>query len=129
MQLPADAVAAAALIEVVRLTAEPTRPHDPFTGEPVALWLAQEAASVLSLVESLPGSGQHRCGFWPGWAVRVYDATLAVALFEAQFCFSCHEARLHGPAVPAHLAKQFFDPGAEAAHTLLARFRAAGASA
>ncbi|WP_328926326.1 hypothetical protein OG429_17950 [Streptomyces sp. NBC_00190] len=125
MQLPAESVSAAALIEVVRLTTEPVRPADPFTGDSVALWTAEEAASALDLIVSLPGSEQHRCGYHPGWAVRAYDSDLVLALFEAQFCFGCHEVRLHGPAVPPPLAKQFFDPAAPESRVLLARFRAA----
>ncbi|MEU9301780.1 hypothetical protein [Streptomyces sp. NPDC048269] len=125
MQLPAEAVSAAALIEVVRLTSEPVRPAGPFTGDSVALWTSEEASSALALIASLPGSEQHRCGFHPGWAVRAYDAGLTHTLFEAQFCFACHEVRFHGPAVPPPLAKQFFDPAAPESRTLLARFRAA----
>ena len=41
------------------------------------------------------------------------------------FCFSCHEVRMHGTAVPPALATQFFDAGAPQAHALLALFREA----
>ena len=50
MQLPAEAVSAAAPIGVVRLTAEPVRPADPFTDAPVALCPADEAAPALALL-------------------------------------------------------------------------------
>ncbi|MEV7585638.1 hypothetical protein [Streptomyces erythrochromogenes] len=123
MQLPAEAVAATALIEVVRLTAPPARPGRPFTGTPVGHWAAAEAESALALIGSLPGSVQHRCGFRPGWAVRAYEATLTLALFEAQFCFGCHEVRLHGPYVPPTPERQFFAPDAPESRALLARFR------
>ncbi|MEJ8643757.1 hypothetical protein WKI68_25070 [Streptomyces sp. MS1.HAVA.3] len=125
MQLPTEAVADTALIEVVRLTAPPSRSGRPFTGVPVGHWAAAEAESALTLIGSLPASTQHRCGFHPGWAARAYEATLTLALFEAQFCFSCHEVRLHGPAVPRRLATQFFDAEAPESRTLLDRFRAA----
>ncbi|MER6161507.1 hypothetical protein ABT147_39310 [Streptomyces sp. NPDC001868] len=77
------------------------------------------------MIESLPGSEQHRCGFSPGRSVRVYEDSLDLALFEAAFCFTCHEVRMQGPAVPPALATQFFDPGALPARTLLSRFRKA----
>ncbi|WP_330334288.1 hypothetical protein OHS33_34125 [Streptomyces sp. NBC_00536] len=128
MQLPAEAVAATALIEVVRISAVPTGPDDPYPGPVVAHWTGSEAATALTLIGSLPGSEQHRCGFWPGWGVRAYEDSLDQVLFEAAFCFSCHEVRMHGTAVPAGLAKQFFHPDAQPARDLLALFRAAGAA-
>ncbi|MEU9087746.1 hypothetical protein [Streptomyces sp. NPDC048357] len=123
MLLPAEAVAATALIEVIRLNAPPARPGRPFTGDPVGHWAGAEAESALSLIESLPGSGQHRCGFHPGWALRAYEATLSFALFEAQFCFSCQEVRLHGSDAPPALSRQFFDPNSPQAQTFLAHLR------
>ncbi|MFJ7270755.1 hypothetical protein ACIQV3_29625 [Streptomyces sp. NPDC099050] len=125
MQLPAEAVSATALIEVVRLTAPPRRsPSGPFTGDPVALWAGAEARTALSLAASLPDGVRHRCGFHPGWAMRAYEDHLAFALFEAQFCFRCHEVRLHGPAVPPRLTHQLFAPESPAGRALLALFRA-----
>ncbi|MFF3020956.1 hypothetical protein [Streptomyces sp. NPDC057939] len=125
MQLPAEAVAATVLIEVVRISALPTMRDVPYPGTVVAHWAGSEAAVALTLIESLPGSEQHRCGFSPGWSVRAYDDSLDLALFEAAFCFTCHEVRMHGTAVPPVLAKQFFDPGALQAQTLLSLFRTA----
>lgn len=46
-------------------------------------------------------------------------------LFEAAFCFRCHEIRMHGTAVPAALATQFFNADTPPTQTLLALFRAA----
>ncbi|MEV0172356.1 hypothetical protein AB0I00_14735 [Streptomyces sp. NPDC050803] len=123
MQLPTEAVAAAALIEVVRISALPTERGAPYPGEVVAHWTGSEAADALALIGNLPGSAQHRCGFSPGWSVRAYEDTLDLALFEAAFCFTCHEVRMHGTAVPATLATQFFDADAPAAQSLLALFR------
>jgi hypothetical protein len=37
------------------------------------------------------------------------EETLDLALFEAAFCFSCHEIRMRGTAVPPALTTQFFD--------------------
>ncbi|MGW8887854.1 hypothetical protein [Streptomyces sp. NPDC055749] len=48
----------------------------------------------------LPGSEQSRCWFSPGWSIRAYEDSIELALFEAAFCFSCHEVRMHGTAVP-----------------------------
>lgn len=88
MQLPAEAVAATALIEVVRITAPPPRrnPHGPFTGDPVALWAGAEARTALELAASLPQGVRHRCGFSPGWAVRAYEEHLAFAREKGTFC-------------------------------------------
>ena len=58
-----------------------------------------------------------------------YGDALDTALFEAAFCFTCQEVRMHGPTVPPPLAKQFFDPAAPPARALLARFRAVSAQA
>ncbi|MFF1743225.1 hypothetical protein [Streptomyces mirabilis] len=77
------------------------------------------------MIETLPGSQQHRCGFSPGWSIRAYEDTLELVLFEAAFCFRCHEVRMHGTAVPPALATQFFDADALPAQTLLAPFREA----
>ncbi|WEH16622.1 hypothetical protein [Streptomyces sp. VNUA24] len=125
MQLPVPAVAATALIEVVRISRLPGTRDVPYPGEVVAHWAGEEAAEVLALMGSLPGSVQHRCGFSPGWGVRAYDSTLDLPLFEAAFCFTCDEVRMRGAAVPPGLATQFFDAGAEQARALLARFRSA----
>ncbi|MFF3448292.1 hypothetical protein ACFYXJ_14300 [Streptomyces sp. NPDC002667] len=125
MQLPVQAVAATALIEVVRISALPTKRGAPFPGEVVTHWAESEAADALALIETLPSSEQHRCGFSPGWSIRAYEDTLDLALFEAAFCFNCHEVRMHGTAVPPTLATQFFDATASSAQTLLALFREA----
>ncbi|MFB8038912.1 hypothetical protein ACFC5Z_39645 [Streptomyces sp. NPDC056004] len=125
MQLPAEAVAATVLIEVVRISALPTGRDVPYLGTAVAYWAGSEAAAALALIKSLPGSEQHRCGFSPGWSVRAYEDSLDLALFEAAFCFTCHEARMRGTAVPPALATQFFDPSALPAQTLLSLFRTA----
>jgi hypothetical protein len=124
MQIPAEAVAATALIEVIRISALPTGRDVPYPGTTVAHWAGSEAADALALIESLPGSEQHRCGFSPGWSVRAYEDSLDLALFEAAFCFRCHEVRMHGRAVPPALATQFFDADAPPAQALLALFRA-----
>ncbi|MFE1411176.1 hypothetical protein ACFW6F_10245 [Streptomyces sp. NPDC058746] len=125
MQLPAEAVTTTALLEVVRISALPTRQGDPYPGRAGAQWIGSEAAGALALIESLPGSEQHRCGFSPGWSVRAYADTLDPVLFEAAFCFSCHEVRMHGTAVPPAQATQFFDADSPHARALLALFRAA----
>ncbi|MFC4503594.1 MULTISPECIES: hypothetical protein [Streptomyces] len=125
MQLPAQAVAATVLIEVVRISSLPTRRGTPYPGEVVAHWAGNEADDALALIETLPGSGQHRCGFSPGWSIRAYEDALDLVLFEAAFCFTCHEVRMHGTAVPPALATQFFDADATSAQTLLALFREA----
>ncbi|MER5947363.1 hypothetical protein ABT127_14950 [Streptomyces sp. NPDC001904] len=124
MRLPAEAVAAAALIEVVRISALPAEPDAPYPGRVVAHWVGSEAADALGLIESLSGSEQHRCGFSPGWSIRAYEDSLDLALFEAAFCFSCHEVRMHGTAVPPALTTQFFDADGLPAQDLLALFRA-----
>ncbi|MCM1975216.1 hypothetical protein [Streptomyces sp. G1] len=124
MQLPAEAVTATALVEVVRLATPPSRPGHPFTGDPVALWPRAEAETAFALIAALPGSTQHRCGFHPGWAVRAYGDDLDLPLYEVQFRFSCHEARLHGPSVTRCPDQQFFDPESSQGRELLARFRA-----
>lgn len=128
MQLPAPTVAATALIEVVRISGLPRRRGAPYPGEVVGHWAGDEVTEVLALVESLPGSAQHRCGFSPGWGIRAYGDDLDLALFEAAFCFSCDEVRMHGAAVPPALSTQFFDAGAKQAQALLARFRGAALS-
>ncbi|MGW0846077.1 hypothetical protein ACWD26_39280 [Streptomyces sp. NPDC002787] len=125
MQLPAQAVAATVLVEVVGISALPTRPGAPCQGEVVAHWAENEAVDALALIETLPGSAQHRCGFSPGWSIRAYGETLNLALFEAAFCFTCHEVRMRGTAVPSAPATQFFDPAAPSAQSLLALFRGA----
>lgn len=124
MQLPAEAVAATTLFEVVRLDARPPDHTGPFPGRPVAVWSPTEAAPALALIGALPDSGQHRCGYRPGWALRAYGDDLELPLFEAQFCFGCHEARLHGPTVGTALARQFFRPDSPEGQGLLAAFRA-----
>lgn len=125
MQLPAEAVASTALIEVVRISALPAKKGAPYPGRAVAHWTGSEAAKALALIEDLPGSGQQRCGFSPGWSVRSYEDSLDLALFEAAFCFRCHEVRMQGTAVPTALATQFFDPDTPPAQALLHLFRAA----
>lgn len=105
MQLPAPAVAATVLIEVVRISGLPRRRGDPYPGAVVAHWAEGEAADVLALIGTLPGSAQHRCGFSPGWGIRAYDAALDLALFEAAFCFTCHEVRMQGTAVSPALPR------------------------
>jgi hypothetical protein len=123
MQLPAEALAATALIEVVRISGLPAGRNLPYPGPVVAHWAGTEVADALSLMESLPGSGQHRCGFSPGWGVRGYEDSLGLALFEAAFCFACHEVRMHGPAVAPAMTTQFFDADAPPAQALLVLFR------
>ncbi|MEH0416268.1 hypothetical protein [Streptomyces sp. B21-083] len=123
MQLPTRAVAATVLIEVVRMSGLPIRPDTPYVGEVVAHWVGNEAAEALTLIETLPGSQQHRCGFSPGWGIRAYEDSLDLVLFEAAFCFRCHEVQMHGTAVPPALSTQFFDADASPARTLLALFR------
>jgi hypothetical protein len=125
MQLPADALATAVLLEVVRISGLPPKRGAPYPGRVGAHWIDSEAVGALALIESLPGSEQHRCGFSPGWSVRAYADTLDLALFEAAFCFSCHEVRMQGPAVPPALATQFFDASAPQARALLTLFREA----
>ncbi|SEB31208.1 hypothetical protein SAMN04490357_0132 [Streptomyces misionensis] len=125
MQLPTDAVAATVLIEVVRISALPIQRGAPYPGRAVAYWTGKEAAEALALIGTLPSGQQHRCGFSPGWSVRAYEDSLDLALFEAAFCFSCHEIRMHGPAVPPELATQFFDADTPPGQALLALFRAA----
>ncbi|MGY4985671.1 IS5 family transposase [Streptomyces nigrescens] len=58
-------------------------------------------------------------------SVRAYEDSLGLTLFEAAFCFRCHEVRMHGTAVPPSLATQFFDADTPPAQALLALFRAA----
>lgn len=127
MQLPAEAVASAVLIEVVKISALPVKRGAPYPGRTVAHWAGSELARALTLIQDLPGSGQHRCGFSPGWSVRAYEDSLDLVIFEAAFCFGCHEVRMHGWAVPPALATQFFDADAPSARDLLALFRAASA--
>ncbi|MFG2977365.1 hypothetical protein ACGFYY_30815 [Streptomyces sp. NPDC048331] len=126
MQLPTEILADTALIEVVRISARPKKVGAPWPGETVAHWVGSELTDALALIGTLPGSEQHRCGFSPGWSIRGYEKALENVLFEAAFCFGCHEVRTHGPAVPPHLATQFFDVDAPPSQELLARFRAAG---
>jgi hypothetical protein len=113
------------LIEVVRISALPVVPGAPYPGRAVAHWAGDEAADALTLIGALPGSVQHRCGFSPGWSIRAYDDSLDLPLFEAAFCFSCHEIRMHGTAVPPSLTTQFFDADTPSAQALLTLFRAA----
>lgn len=126
VQVPAQAVATAVLIEVVRISGLPTEPGAPYPGPTVGHWLGDVVADILTRIGELPGSEQHRCGFSPGWGIRAYDDSLDAdrVLLEAAFCFSCHEVRMQGTVVPPALATQFFDAGASASQALLARFRA-----
>ncbi|MGW6575048.1 hypothetical protein ACWGAN_23205 [Streptomyces sp. NPDC054945] len=126
MQLPAEVLADTALIEVVRISAQPEKEGAQWPGGTVAHWIGDTVTDTPALIRTLPGSGQHRCGFSPGWSIRGYAKSLEIVLFEAAFCFSCHEVRMHGPAVPPGLARQFFDVDAPPSQELLARFRAAG---
>ncbi|MDX3094400.1 hypothetical protein PV703_26040 [Streptomyces sp. ME01-24h] len=87
--------------------------------------IGSEAEDALALIQSLPRSAQHRCGLSSGWTVRAHADALDPPLSEAAFCFTCHEVRMHGTAVPAALAARFFDVGAPQARTLLALFRKA----
>ena len=126
MQIPAEAAAATSLIEVVRISALPAKRNAPYPGRTVAHWAGTEVVDALALIGSLPGGEQHRCGFSPGWSIRAYDDSLTLVLFEAAFCFGCHEIRMHGTAVPPALTTQFFDADTPPARTLLALFRATG---
>ncbi|MFH8405432.1 hypothetical protein ACH4FX_11755 [Streptomyces sp. NPDC018019] len=125
MKLPAEAVAATALIEVIRISALPAERGVAYPGRVGAHWVGAEVADALALIESLPGSAQHRCGFSPGWSIRAYEDSLELALFEAAFCFRCHEVRMHGRAVPPAPATQFFDADTASGQALLALFRTA----
>lgn len=125
MQLPTRAVEATVLIEVVRMSGLPIRPGTPYVGEVVAHWAGNEASRALALIEILPGSAQFRCGFSPGWGIRAYEDSLDQVLFEAAFCFRCHEVRMRGTVVPPALSTQFFDADASPARNLLAFFREA----
>lgn len=95
MQLPAQAVAVTALIELVRISALPAKRGALYPGAVVTHWAGSETADALTLIETLPGSKQHRCGLSPGWSIRAYEDTLDLVLFEAAFCFRCHEVRMH----------------------------------
>ncbi|WP_372346779.1 hypothetical protein [Streptomyces sp. KL116D] len=95
MQIPVEAVAATALIEVVRITGLPAERGAAYPGA-TAHWTGDETADALALMGTLPGSVQHRCGFSPGWGIRAYGDSLDQALFEAAFCFTCHEVRMRG---------------------------------
>ncbi|MET9885083.1 hypothetical protein ABZZ20_18500 [Streptomyces sp. NPDC006430] len=121
MQLPADAVAATALIEVVRLVGRPERYGEPMTGDVVNRWTGREAADSLALISSM-SPGEPRLCFAPGWGLRAYDAA-EQPLFELVFCFSCHRAWLWGSAVPAELAFDTITEGNAEADALLAHFR------
>ncbi|WP_306334610.1 hypothetical protein [Streptomyces sp. KL118A] len=125
MQIPVEAVAATALIEVVRISGLPTEPGEPYPGRVVGHWAGNEAADALALIGELPGGEQHRCGFSPGWGVRAYENSLDHVLFEAAFCFSCHEIRMHGAAVPPSLTTQYFDAETSQSQALRTLFRAA----
>ncbi|MET9961013.1 hypothetical protein ABZ128_18500 [Streptomyces sp. NPDC006326] len=101
MEFPADAVAATALIEVVRLTERPQRFGDPVTGSRLASWTAKDASEALALLSSMEPGGRRACPA-PGFGLRVYDAVEEL-LFEMVFCFSCDRTWLWGPAVPPDL--------------------------
>ncbi|MEV5593844.1 hypothetical protein [Streptomyces sp. NPDC052496] len=120
-------MAATVLIEVIRISGLPAERGVAYPGRTVDHWTGSQAADALTSIGNLPGSEQHRCGFRPGWGIRAYEDSLGLALFEAAFCFTCHEARMHGTAVPPALATQFFDADAPSAQALLARFRATAA--
>ncbi|MFB6809327.1 hypothetical protein [Streptomyces sp. NPDC056387] len=121
MQLPAEAVAATAVVEVVRLSTRPERYGDPMTGDVVSRWTGREAADSLGLLSSMP-PGKDRVCFAPGWGLRAYDAA-DQPLFELIFCFSCHHAWLWGPAVPSGAAFDTITGTTGDAEALLAHFR------
>ncbi|MEU4729115.1 GNAT family N-acetyltransferase [Streptomyces sp. NPDC023588] len=124
MLLPTEALARATVFEVIRVDPVPPGHDEPHPGKPVAVWSPAEAQPALALIAALPRSAPHRCDQHPGWAIRAYRDALEPPLFEARFCFDCHEARLHGPAVPPELTRQFFRPDGPEGRALLARFRA-----
>ncbi|MGP3637482.1 hypothetical protein ACTU45_29770 [Streptomyces sp. 24-1644] len=124
MKFPVEAVADTALIEVVRISALPAEQGAPYPGRTVAHWTGNEITGAMNLIESLPDGRRHRCGFSPGWSIRAYELSLDLVLFEAAFCFSCHEIRMQGSAVPPALATQFFNAHSAPAQELLALFRA-----
>ncbi|MEU6867492.1 hypothetical protein ABZ924_30330 [Streptomyces sp. NPDC046876] len=121
MQLPADAVAATATVEVIRLATRPERYGEPVTGPVVSRWTGQEAADSLRLISSMP-PGEARLCFSPGWGLRAYGAADEL-LFELIFCFSCHHGWLWGPAVPEELAFDTLSGNTAVAEALLAHFR------
>ncbi|MEV0011939.1 hypothetical protein AB0M10_11355 [Streptomyces sp. NPDC051840] len=127
MRLPPDAMDTTALVEVVRITALRPGGGASYPGEVVAHWAGNEITEAFAAVTALPGGGQHRCGFSPGWGMRAYESSLELLLFEAAFCFRCHEVRMHGPAVPPALATQFFDADAPQARALLELLRSSAA--
>ncbi|KOT55537.1 hypothetical protein ADK43_25055 [Streptomyces rimosus subsp. rimosus] len=61
----------------------------------------------------------------PSTALAGREESLDPPLFEAAFCFTCHEVRIRGTAVPPASATQFFDADAPAAQALLTLFRTA----
>lgn len=122
MKLPARAVAAARLIEVVEIDHRGPDHGFEYPGKVVAQWIGDEVTDFLAFIQTLPGSKQYRC-FLPRWSIRVYEDCLDL-LFEAAFCFQCHEVRMYGPAVPPELAYQYFKPGSGPGRALLDRFRA-----
>ncbi|MFF2518873.1 hypothetical protein [Streptomyces sp. NPDC058086] len=63
MQLPAQAVATTALIELVGISVLSAKRGAPYPGEVVTHWAGSEAADALTLIETLPGSEEHRIGF------------------------------------------------------------------
>ncbi|NXY97003.1 hypothetical protein HYE82_21995 [Streptomyces sp. BR123] len=121
MQLPAEAVAATAVVEVVRLTTRPERYGDPMSGPVISRWTGRQAADSLELISSMP-PGDPRLCFAPGWGLRAYGATHE-PLFELIFCFSCHHGWLWGQAVPEELAFDTISGNTAEAEALLAHFR------
>ncbi|MCX5147046.1 hypothetical protein AB0C90_31925 [Streptomyces sp. NPDC048550] len=121
MQLPAEAVAATAVVEVVRLSARPERYGDPMTGPVVSRWTGREAADSLALISSM-APGEPRICFAPGWGLRAYDA-VDEPLFELIFCFSCHHSWLWGQAVPPGMGFDTISGSTADAEALLAHFR------
>ncbi len=121
MQLPAKAVAATAVVEVIRLSARPERYGEPMTGPVVSRWTGREAADSLQLFSTM-SPGDARLCFSPGWGMRAYSAADEV-LFELIFCFSCHHSWLWGPAVPEELAFDTLSGNTADADALLAHFR------
>ncbi|GAA1591638.1 MULTISPECIES: hypothetical protein [Streptomyces] len=121
MTLPPEAVAAAAVVEVVRLAARPERYGRPMTGPVVSRWTGRQAADSLDLISSMP-PGDARLCFAPGWGLRAFGADEGL-LFELVFCFSCHHRWLWGPAVPEELAFDTISGNTAEADALLAHFR------
>ncbi|MEV7511039.1 hypothetical protein ACIPRL_20080 [Streptomyces sp. NPDC090085] len=125
MRLPADAVAATTLVDVVLVDTAPERWGDPMTGPVAARWEGAEAVRALTLVGKLPAAQQTLCGFHPGWGIRAHADPGAPPLFEAAFCYQCDTVWLWGPAVPERLGRQTFAADSPDAQYLRLLFREA----